>query len=437
MPPIIRPATIPALLPARRWTLSNGLPVVAIDGVEAPVLRVELIWDAGRPYEPQRLLAGFTDDLIAEGTPDRSAAEIEAFFEQYGTGLQQPNLMDTANLSLSTIHRHAPEVLPVMAEVIAHTAVTEKTVQRELRRRKQRLRENLSDNDTLAFRFITEAIFGHEHPYGYNSTIKDYNQLSTKRVRQYQQDHYHAGNGTLFVIGQLNSAMEQLLESTFGQLPSGNAATVPTLPPLPEDNNIFQLRKPRSQQTMIRMGRGGIDIKADDYPGLMILDTIFGGYFVSRLMRNIREEKGFTYGIESDLETYRYGGSFGISADVANENLAAVRAEIRIEADKLTQSPVPDSELDMVRAYLLGSIAMELDGHFGHGWRYRSALIKDYEPISFLRNLDEAVRGISATEIQDLAQRYLNLPSWQEVIVGGAETVAGAHQVKYPERQLR
>lgn len=400
-------------------------------------MRVEIIWNAGRPYEPQRLLAGFTDDLIAEGTPDRSAAEIEAFFEQYGTGLQQPNLMDTANLSLSTIHRHAAQVLPVMAEVIAHTAVTEKSVQRELRRRKQRLRENLSDNDTLAFRFITEAIFGHDNPYGYNSTLEDYNKLTTTLVRQYQQEHYHAGNGTLLVIGQLNAEMERLLEATFGQLPSGPAATAPVLPPLPENNDIFQLRKPRAQQTMIRMGRGGIDIKAPDYPGLMILDTIFGGYFGSRLMRNIREEKGFTYGIESDLETYRFGGSFGLSADVANENLSDVRAEIRAEANKLLQNPVPEAELEMVRAYLLGSIAMELDGHFGHGWRYRSALIKNYEPVGFLRDLNEAVRGISAREIQDLAHRYLNLNDWQEVIVGGAKTVAGARQITRPAGSIR
>lgn len=437
MPPIIRPATIPNLLPARRWELSNGLPVVAIDGVDAPVLRVEMIWDAGRPFEQQRLLAGFTDDLIAEGTTKRSAAEIEAFFEQYGTGLQQPNLMDTANLSLSTIHRHAPEVLPVMAEVIAHTAVTEASVNRELRRRKQRLRENLSDNDTLAFRYITEAVFGHQHPYGYNSTIEDYNLLTTSAVRAFQKEHYHAGNGTLLVIGKLNATIEALLENTFGQLPQGPRAVVSTFPGLPQDFGTYQLQKPRAQQTMIRMGRGGVDIKHPDYPGLMVLDTIFGGYFGSRLMRNIREEKGFTYGIESDLETYRFNGSFGISADVANENLSNVRREIQIEVDKLLQHPVPAAEMDMVRAYLLGSIAMELDGHFGHGWRYRSALIKNYEPVQFLQDLDTAVREISPQELLHLAQRYLNTEEWFEIIVGGASIVPGAQQITRPEATLR
>jgi predicted Zn-dependent peptidase len=436
-PPHIHSVTIPGLIPARRWKLSNGLPVVAIGGVEAPVLRVEMIWNAGRPFEPQRLLAGFTDDLLTEGIPGRSAADLEAFFEQFGTSLQQPNVMDTANLSLSTIHRHAPEVLPVMAQVIAEPAFTEAAFSRALKRSKQRLRENLSDNDTLAFRFITESIFGDENPYGYNSTREDYDKLTLEGVKAFYKSHYHAGNATLFVIGNINKEVEGLLEANFGSLPVGPKATAPTLPVLPVDHGIFQTRKPKAQQTMIRMGRGGIDIKSPDYPGLIVLDTIFGGYFGSRLMKNIREEKGYTYGIESDMETYRNGGSFGVSADVANENLADVRREIRVEVDKLLQTPVPAAEMDMVRAYLLGSVAMELDGPFGHGWRHRSAIIKDYEPASFLTTLDETIREISTSEIQDLAQRYLAPGKEFEVIIGGADLVDGAREVKEVEKGLR
>lgn len=396
-----------------------------------------MIWDAGRPFESQRLLAGFTDDLMTEGAAGKTAAELEAFFEQYGTGLQQPNLMDTANLSLGTIHRHAPEVLPVMADIIARPDFSEASFTREIRRRKQRLRENLSDNDTIAFRMITEAIFGAGSPYGYNSTHADYDALTPEAVRAYHKSHRHAGNGTLFVVGQLNTKIEQLLEDTFGQLPTGPKAPPFLTTTTPYPPAIYQFIKPKAQQTMIRTGRPGINIKDPDYPALVVLDTVLGGYFGSRLMRNIREEKGFTYGIESDLETFRYGGSFGISADVANENLAAVRTEIGNEIDELRQKMIPQAELDMVRAYLLGSMATELDGHFGHGWRYRSALIKDYEPVDFLRRLDEAVREVTPKELLDLAQRHLRPENHQEVIVGGAAAVTGAQIVTQPEKALR
>jgi zinc protease len=194
--------------------------------------------------------------------------------------------------------------------------------------------------------------------------------------------------------------------------------------------------RPRAQQTMIRRGRTGIQITDADYPALVVLDTVLGGYFGSRLMRNIREEKGFTYGIDSELDTYRFDGSMEISADVANENLPQVRREIWIEIDKLRQTPVPPAELDMVRAYLGGSLAMELDGPFGSGWRYRSAMIKDYEPVSFLRQLSETIRDISPQELLSVAQKHLRPEEDTEVIVGGGERLPEAQLVTDPTLPL-
>lgn len=435
-PPQVRLPKIPALLPARRWTLANGLPVVAMDGAEAPVLKVEMIWDAGRPFENKRLQAGATADMMVEGTTRRSAAEVEAWFEQFGTNLSQPDLMDTGNLSVSTILRRAAEVLPVMAEVIAEPAFTEESFVRFMKRRRQQLREGMSDNDTLAFRLITEAIFGSTHPYGYNGYKSDYDALTLDDVREFHRSHYHAGNATLYVAGQLTNEIEALLDATFGQLPTGPRATRPTLLPSAHQPEVLQVLRPRAQQTMIRRGRRGIDIQSEDYGGLVVLDTIFGGYFSSRLMRNIREEKGYTYGIESDIDTYRFDGSFGLQADVANENLADVRQEIDIEIDKLLQHPVPVGELDMVRAYLAGSIAMELDGPLGHGYRHRSAIIKGYDPLPMLARLDEAVRNITPAELQDLAHKYLAPGKDWEVILGGAPLVDEARQIKVVNKQL-
>lgn len=393
------------------------------------MLRVEMIWDAGRPFEQKKLQAGATADMLVEGTRHRPAGDLEAYFEQFGTGLTQPDLMDTANLSLSTIIRHADEVLPVMAEVIAEPAFDSASFSRFLKRRKQRLREGMSDNDTLAFRLITESIFGPDHPYGYNGYQSTYDALSVEDVRAFHRSHFHAGNATLYVAGHITARVEEILEQRFGQLPTGPRAEAPTLPLTPTQPKIFQILRPRAQQTMIRRGRSGIRIGSEDYGGLVVLETIFGGYFSSRLMKNIREEKGYTYGIDSELDTFRYDGSFGVSADVANENLAAVRQEIDNEIDKLLQEPVPTAELDMVRAYLAGSIAMELDGPLGHGFRHRSALIKGYDPVPLLRNLDEAVRGISPAELQDLAQQYLSRGDDFEVILGGAPLIDGAREV--------
>ncbi|OAV44864.1 hypothetical protein A3850_010335 [Lewinella sp. 4G2] len=432
MPPPIHLASIPALLPAERFTLSNGLKVVALGGVDAPVLRVELIWNAGRSFEPGKLVSALTEELLLEGTPKHTGADIEAYFEQFGTQLTQPDLMDTGNLSVATTLRFAGEVLPMMAEIVAEANYSEESFQRSVRQRKQRLRENLSDNDTLAFRLITVATYGKDHPYGYNSTQSLYDELQLEDVRQFYQSHYHAGNATLFVAGQLNDEVLQLLERAFGGLRSGPVATPSTLPAIPAKPRVVQVLRPRAEQTMIRIGRSGIDIRSADFPALVVLDTIYGGYFGSRLMRNIREEKGLTYGIESEVDTYRYDGDFGVSADVANESLGIVRQEIATEAERLRQDLVGPAELEMVRAYLCGSVSNNLDGIFGHAYRHRAGILKAYEPHAFLADLSQTILEITPETIRDVAQRYLDPTKEWEVILGGAPGVDGAEVLENP-----
>ncbi len=410
---------MPPLPPAREWTLSNGLRVVAIHVEQAPILSVEMIWRAGRPYEAQRFLAGATNALMIEGTRHRTATELEALFEQYGTSLEAPDDYDTANLSLATIVRHAERLLPVMTEVIAEPAFSERELKRYKKRCRQQLREDMQDPDWLAYRYLSEAAFGEDNPYGYGGSKEDYDALSIPAVRDHYRRHYGAANATLRVVGQLSPAVENLLERTFGQLPAGEAVADPDYRVSTGTPGLIQVHRPRAQQTMIRRGRRGFLVTDPDYPGLAVLETILGGYYGSRLMRNIREEKGFTYGIDSDLDTYRFDGTFGIAADVANENLEEVRLEILVEMDKLRQEPVPAHELDMVRAYLLGGLIMDLDGPLAVSSRYRSAIIKGYDADHHLQRLDDTIRSISAAELQDLAQRHLRPELDWEVVLGG------------------
>ncbi|WP_319936719.1 M16 family metallopeptidase [Neolewinella aquimaris] len=393
---------------------------MAIHVEQAPILSVEMIWRAGRPYESQRLVAGATNALLTEGSKNYRAAELETYFEQYGTALVTPEDMDTANLSVATILRHAPRLLPVMAEVIAEPTFTPRDLKRYLKRSRQQLREDLQDPDTLAYRLLSEAAFGADNPYGYGGNREDYDALTLDLVRDHHRQYYGAANATLRVVGKLSKEVEDLLEVSFGQLPSGTRAADPDYSVRPSPPRLIQHHRPRAQQSMIRRGRRGFRITDPDYAGLCVLETILGGYYGSRLMRNIREEKGYTYGIDTDLDTYRFDGTFGIAADVANENVGEVRREIGVEMDKLRQDLVPPAELDMVRAYLIGGLVMDLDGPLAISGRYRSAIIKEYDAASHLLRLDETIRGISAEEVRTLAQQYLRPELDWEVIVGGA-----------------
>lgn len=423
-------------MPAESFTLSNGLKVVVVGGVNAPVLRTELIWDAGRPFETGMLVSDLVDDLLLEGTSRHSAADLESYFEQYGTSLDQPDLMDTSNLGISTTHRWAGEVLPMMAEIVTDSTFSEESFARCIRQRRQRLRENLSDNDNLAFRLITEATYGTDHPYGYNSYQDLYANLELEQVKAYYKSHFHAGNATLFVAGNVNDDILKLLETSFGAMPGGNRALKKAFPPVPTNPGLLQVIKPRAEQTMIRIGRSGVDIRGRDYPALVVLDTIYGGYFGSRLMRNIREEKGLTYGIESEVDTYRFNGDFGVSADVANESLDVVRHEIKLEAERLRQDLVGQGELEMVRAYLSGSVANNLDGVFGHAYRHRAGIIKHYDPHTFLQTLSQTILEITPETIRETARKYLDSAGSWELVVGGGSILENARIIDQPQERL-
>ncbi len=393
---------------------------MAVHVEQAPILITEMIWRAGRPFEGQRLVAGATNALLTEGSGSYTAADLEQLFEQYGTSLETPDDNDVACLSLATIVKHADRLLPVMAEVTATPTFSPRALKRYLKRSKQQLREDLEDPDTLAYRMLSEATFGLDNPYGYGGDKADFDALTVAALRAHYDRCYGAANATLRVVGQLSPGVEQLLDKTFGQLPAGSRAADPSYAVGEQPPGLLQVHRPRAQQTMIRRGRRGFRITDPDYAGLCVLETILGGYYGSRLMRNIREEKGYTYGIDSDLDTYRFDGTFGISADVANENVVEVRREILREMEKLRQDLVPPQELDMVRAYLLGGLVMDLDGPLAVSSRYRSAIIKEYDAVGHLARLDETIRTITAEEIRELAQRYLRPELDWEVIVGGA-----------------
>lgn len=410
---------------ARRWTLHNGLEVVAIGGAKAPIIRLELIFDAGRPYEQQRLVARAANQLITEGTQSKSAAELESFFEYYGTSLRTPNHFDTSHLVVFTILSHLPHILPILAEVVAAPAFTEADFAIFVKRSRQALREDLSDPDTIAYRHFTEYVFGSHHPYGYNGMLADYNTLALADVQAHHQRTYGAANAKLLLAGQIDSTVEALIDRYLGQLPSGQAQEAEQWQEQSQPPHLLQLRRPKAQQTLIRQGGQLFRRDHPDYPGMTVLNTILGGFFGSRLMRNIREDKGYTYGIDSSIDFMRHGGFLTIAADVANENLAKVRQEIALEIEKLQQDLVSTAELDLVRAYLLGNLLAEVDGPMNIAERYQTILIEQSQTEHFDRLIEE-VHSIDAQRLQQLAQTYLRPEALWEVVVGGAKTLEGA-----------
>lgn len=400
----------------RSWTLRNGLQAHSIPAGTQPGVRIEVIFFAGRPYEHKHLVSRVAADMLSEGCHGYEGSALSDHFDYYGASISMPVSLDTTNVAISSLNRHLPHVLPVFADMIAHPSFEEGEFRRFCKQHQQLLREDLSQVDVVAYREITSCIFGSQHPYGYNSRPEDYDTLTTLDLRLHHQRLIHAHNGIVIISGEVNNAVEEMVDRFLGNIPIGEAAKPMDFPLVPNKVEKLQINMPEAPQTSIRIGRQLFNRNHSDAAGFYVLDTLFGGYFGSRLMTNIREDKGFTYNIESSFDPMRFDGCWYIECEVAHEAAEETLTEIYREMDELCSRPVPASELRMLKGYLLGNYLTMVDGPFATAELLRSVLSDGLDMTSF-DELVRVTREISAADLMQLAQRYLNPNDCWEVVV--------------------
>ncbi|MDX1667006.1 MAG: insulinase family protein, partial [Saprospiraceae bacterium] len=201
-----------------------------------------------------------------------------------------------------------------------------------------------------------------------------------------------------------------------GALPAGEAAQVNSLNRQTRPQKEW-IHIPDTLQTAIRVGRPLFDRHHRDYPGMYLLNTVLGGYFGSRLMTNIREEKGFTYNIYSLLEVMRQDGFICVATEVSNEFVEETLREIYAEMEVLAENPMEEEELNMVKSYLVGNFLTMLDGPFNVSDIVRTLAV-DGLPMEYFSDFVATIIGMNAADVRDLAERYLNPEDMWEVVVG-------------------
>ncbi len=415
--PSIRPIEKLELPPVESIRLDNGMPVYLIDVGTQEALKLELVFFAGRPYEEKQMVARATASLLKEGTRQRDSAQIAEAFDFFGSSLSAPQSLDTANLVVYSLNRHFESILALLSEILAEPAFPEQELMAFIQRNQKSLREDLSKNEVLAYRKITEVIFGESHPYGYNSTPETYGALIREDLIRHFQRCYTVDNSVLFVSGKIDDQVVPLLNRFLGQLDRKGKPVMNAFPAIPSHPKKIHLEHPGTVQSAIRIGRHLFDRKHPDFPGLYVLNTVLGGYFGSRLMANIREEKGYTYNIYSLLDTMRFDGSFYIGTEVGKEFTENSLREIYREMEQLCQDPVGEEELTMVRNYLLGSFLSMVDGPFNVADVVKTLVLEDL-PLDYFTQLVDATRYTTAKDLLDLSQKYLVPDKMWEVVVG-------------------
>ncbi|MBN8678387.1 MAG: insulinase family protein [Chitinophagales bacterium] len=399
--------------------LDNGIPVYVLDFPGQEIVKLEAVFRAGRPEEAKRLAARATARLIREGTVRQTAAEIAEHLDYFGASINVPTNLDTSSFVLFSVKKYAHEVIPTFAEMLLQPAFPQEELENFRRTSIQELTVELEKGETVAYRKVTELIFGEQHPYGYNSMPEDYQSIERADILEYYRKWYIPANCLLFASGSIDAGVLSMINREFGQH-SGPA--MPGRNPLPgaaehPNGRKIKIPLPGSLQTAIKIGRRLFDRNHPDFNGMVVLNTLLGGYFGSRLMTNIREKKGYTYNIYATVDAYLNDGCHYIATEVSPEKSGAAIRAIFSELRKLREKPVPEEELSMVRNYILGMLLNGLDGPINSSDMVRNMIVEHQSPEKF-EALVHTVRTISVEQIQALAQRYLQDKDFWVVTVG-------------------
>ncbi|MDB5022036.1 MAG: peptidase domain protein [Pedobacter sp.] len=404
-------------LEPQKQYLENGIPVFTINAGKQDLVRIELIFENVNWIEDKPLQAIAVNHLINNGTTTLTAKEIAEKVDYYGAFLQTEYGADQSSVKVYTLNKHLSAVLPILRSILIESIFPEQELAIFAQNQKQSLQVNLQKNDFLARKHFAHVLFGNT-TYGSDIQLSDYDDIKRQDLLDYFHAAYKPENCTIFVAGKFGRSEFDLLNVTFGKDWKNQLSS--KLNKFKFDGKgageVF-LEKPDAVQSAIRMGRLAINRTHPDFAGLQVLNCLLGGYFGSRLMANIREDKGYTYGIGSAVVSLRDAGYFFIATEVGADVCAAALTEIEKEITLLKTAEVESPELDLVRNYMLGSMLGSLENAFSHVDKFKNVYFSNLD-YQYYEDYIKIVKTITPDEIQELASRYLDFDNFTRVIVG-------------------
>jgi len=396
------------LKPYHKFTLDNGVEVYAYEGGAQEVVLVDLVFYAGNSFEQKNWVAAATNFLLKNGTSTKTSFEITDAFEFYGAHLNRSCTNETATVTLHCLSKHYQEVIPLMGEIIAEATFPEKEIAILKQNQIQRLLLNLKKGDFIANRLIDEYLFGFDHPYGKYSVEQHYKNINREDLVTFYEQYYKQGKCVIFIAGKFPATMEPLLNKYIGQLPLNKKEIKEQVHPIVSatQKKYSIVNDTASVQGSIRLARHFPNRHHPDFPAAQVLNNIFGGFFGSRLMSNIREDKGYTYGIHSYLQNYMHAGAWMVSTDAGKDVCKATIEEVYKEMKILRETLVKEEELKLVKNYMLGALLGDLDGPFQIISRWKTYLLNDLTEDYFYNTI-KVVRSVTSEELQVLAEKYL------------------------------
>ena len=416
-------SSIPGLHPIEKipfpfpssFVMDNGSQVYYYNDIDAEVVKIELLFSAGTTYGNSPLLARMTNSMITAGTSTLSQKQIAEKIDYYGAYFEKELNADHASLTVYSLRKYVEEVLEIVTEVVNDCIFPEVELQNNLRVQRQKFLINREKVSFLCKQKFGQLLFG-DHPYGHVTELQDYDTLSREDITSFYAEHYKK-RPTFLLAGKIDKSLISCLNRLFGSVNYTEEVGKSSFSEIKSIQKKEIIVKEDAVQSAIRIGRILFNKTHPDYAEMYVLNAIFGGYFGSRLMSNLREDKGYTYGVGSGISSMKDAGYFFVSTEVGAEVTAAAEKEILFELDKLRQEKVPDKELDVVKNYLLGRLLQHTDGVFHLLDQFKSHYLFGLTEKHFQQNV-HSIREVSSDRLLDLAQQYFGVAGFSTVIAG-------------------
>ncbi len=402
--------------PAQK-SLSNGIKVYNFNAGQKELVRIEFIfnnvnWDQTKPLQ-----AVTVNSLINNGTKTLSAKEIAEQVDYYGAFLQSDYGADHITITLYSLSKYLSSVLPIVKAILTESTFPQQELDIFIQNQKQKLQVNLQKNDFLARKTFAHAVFG-DTAYGSDINMADYDALKREDLFNYFEAAFKPENCVIISAGKFDEKEFVLLDKYFGRSWDNHSpTTLNRFSYTPGNGNKIFIPKPDAVQSAIRMGKLAINRSHPDFASFQVLNTLLGGYFGSRLMANIREDKGYTYGIGSGVASLKHAGYFFIATEVGADVCENALTEIYKEIEILRSDRASDEELDLVRNYMLGSLLGSLENIFSHADKFKNLYFSNLT-YDYYRSYIHTVKNITAEQLQQIAQQYLDPSTFTEVVVG-------------------
>jgi len=419
-PPPIRPMGDFQLLRLERLRMKNGMPLNVIRAGSQEVVRLDILIGGGQWHQTQALQALFTNRMLREGTTSLTSSQIAEKLDYYGAWLELSSAVNYGFVTLYSLNKYFPHTLAIIADMLMNPTFPEKEMEVVVETNRQQFLVNSTRVEVIARKQLNRSLFGVQHPFGRFAEASDYDRITIDALRDFYRKYYHSGNCSVYVSGKVTPEIIRCIEEHLGEAPWGETRRMSPLqlmePQTTSEKHVF-VEKADALQSSLKMGSFLMDRAHPDFLKARVLVTLFGGYFGSRLMSNIREDKGYTYGIGAGIVNCPGSGVLVVTTEADNHYIDAIIGEVYQEMDRLCNDLAPQEELEMVRNYMLGDMSRSYEGPFSlsDAWIYVETAELDDE--FFARSLD-AIRSVTSEEIRTLAQRYFCKEKLIEVVAG-------------------